>query len=100
MMNNGDILTLLKMNNISLYDNDLDEITELDLNCIDLVGEKNDVTIEDIVFFKNLKSLYLSNFSISVSTSVANQNKSEQNQNKKISAKLPLIKDKTNIIFS
>ena len=46
------------------------------------------------------KRKYLSNFSISVSTSVANQNKSEQNQNKKISAKLPLIKDKTNIIFS
>jgi hypothetical protein len=46
------------------------------------------------------KRKYLSNFSVSVSTSVANQNKSEQNQNKKISAKLPLIKDKTNIIFS
>ena len=26
MMNNGDILTLLKMNNISLYDNDLNQI--------------------------------------------------------------------------
>ena len=46
------------------------------------------------------KRKYLSNCSVSVSTSVANQNKSEQNQNKKISAKLPLIKDKTNIIFS
>ena len=46
------------------------------------------------------KRKYLSNFSVSVSTSVANQNKSEHNQNKKISAKLPLIKDKNNIIFS
>lgn len=57
-------LKLDKRNDEALYDTDLDEITELDLNCIDLVGEKNDVTIEDIVFFKNLKSLYISNFSL------------------------------------
>lgn len=55
-------IKLGKRENEPLYDVDLDEITELDLNCIDLLGEKSDATIEDIVFFKNLKSLYLSNF--------------------------------------
>ena len=55
-------IKLGKCENEPLYDVDLDEITELDLNCVDLLGEKSDATIEDIVFFKNLKSLYLSNF--------------------------------------
>ena len=44
------------------------------------------------------KRKYLSNF-VSVSTS-NNQNKSTENQFKKISVKLPLIKDKSNTIFS
>ena len=57
-------IKLDKREDTPLYDSELDEITELDLNCIDLLEEKNDVTLEDLVFFKKLKSLYLSHFTI------------------------------------
>ncbi len=45
-----------------IYDEDLNKITELDLDRFDLIEEQTDMTLEDIVFFKNLKTCYLGNF--------------------------------------
>ena len=55
-------LKLGKNKEEALFDEDLNGIDELDLNKLDIIGEETDVTIEDIVFFNNLKNLYLSNF--------------------------------------
>lgn len=45
-----------------LYDAELNSITELDLDRLDLLDEQTDITLEDIVFFNNLKRCYLGNF--------------------------------------
>ena len=45
-----------------IYDADLARITELDLDKIDLLDEQTDISMEDIVFFNNLKRCYLGNF--------------------------------------
>lgn len=47
-----------------IYDEDIAEITELQLNTLDLIGEPTDITIFDLVFFKNLKTLTLINMNI------------------------------------
>lgn len=48
-----------------IYDNDLEEITELQLNSLDFIGEPTDETIYDLVFFTNLKVCNLVNMNIS-----------------------------------
>lgn len=55
-------LDLKKDKSEPIYDEDLNKITELDLDRYDLVDDLTDVTLEDIVFFNNLKRCYLSNF--------------------------------------
>lgn len=55
-------LDLKKDKNEPIYDEDLNKITELDLDRYDLVDDLTDVTLEDIVFFNNLKKCYLTNF--------------------------------------
>ena len=48
-----------------IYDEDLNEITSLYLNKLDLIGEPTDTTIYDLIFFKNLKECTISNMNIS-----------------------------------
>lgn len=48
-----------------IYDEDLEKITDLQLNTLDLIGEQTDVTIFDLIFFKNLKYCTLINMNIS-----------------------------------
>ncbi len=48
-----------------IYDTDLNKITEVYLNALDFLGDKTDITIYDLVFFKNLKVCYLKNLMIS-----------------------------------
>ena len=48
-----------------IYDEDLNEITSLYLNKLDLIGEPTDITIYDLIFFKNLKECTISNMNIS-----------------------------------
>ena len=48
-----------------IYDDDLNEITSLYLNKLDLIGEPTDITIYDLIFFKNLKECTISNMNIS-----------------------------------
>ena len=59
MMNNGDILTLLKMNNISLYDNDLDEnkylYVEEPFQC--LINSSKNLNDKNVGFI-NMTALY------------------------------------------
>ena len=55
-------LDLNKDKNEPIYDEDLNKITELDLDRYDLVDDLTDITLEDIVFFNNLKKCYLTNF--------------------------------------
>lgn len=55
-------LELKKDRKEPIYDDDLNRITELDLDKYDLVDDLTDITLEDIVFFNNLKKCYLSNF--------------------------------------
>ena len=47
-----------------IYDEDLNEITSLYLNKLDLIGEPTDITIYDLIFFKNLKECTISNMNI------------------------------------
>ena len=55
-------LDLKKDKSEPIYDEDLNKITELDLDRYDLVDDLTDITLEDIVFFNNLKKCYLTNF--------------------------------------
>lgn len=48
-----------------IYDEDVAKITDLQLNTLDLIGEPTDVTIFDLIFFKNLKVCTLINMNIS-----------------------------------
>ena len=57
-------LELKKNRTDPIYDTDLKKITELDLDKCDLIDEQTDITLEDIVFFSNLKKCYISNFVI------------------------------------
>ena len=47
-----------------IYDEDLEKITDIQLNSLDLIGEPTDVTILDLIFFKNLKICTLMNMNI------------------------------------
>lgn len=58
-------LELNKNKTEPIYDNDLEEITELQLNSLDFIGEPTDETIYDLVFFTNLKVCNLVNMNIS-----------------------------------
>ena len=55
-------LELKKSRNSPLYDEELNKVTELDLDRYDLIDEQTDITLEDLVFFNNLKKCYLGNF--------------------------------------
>lgn len=48
-----------------IYDEDLNKITSLSLDRLDLIEEPTDITIYDLVFFKNLKECTISNMDIS-----------------------------------
>ena len=48
-----------------IYDEDLNKITSLYLDRLDLIEEPTDITIYDLVFFKNLKECTISNMDIS-----------------------------------
>ena len=58
-------LELNKNKKDPIYDEDLNEITSLYLNKLDLIGEPTDITIYDLIFFKNLKECTISNMNIS-----------------------------------
>ena len=58
-------LELNKNKKDPIYDDDLNEITSLYLNKLDLIGEPTDITIYDLIFFKNLKECTISNMNIS-----------------------------------
>ena len=58
-------LELNKNKKEPIYDEDLNEITSLYLNKLDLIGEPTDITIYDLIFFKNLKECTISNMNIS-----------------------------------
>ena len=58
-------LTLNKDRNTPLYDDDLEKIKDITLDAIDFLDEPTDVTIFDLVFFKNVKSCLIANMSIS-----------------------------------
>lgn len=105
-------LKLGKNKEEALFDEDLNGIDELDLNKLDIIGEETDVTIEDIVFFNNLKNLYLSNFvlddkCVSLINSRANLEFLQinncifqNNENLKVNAKHIAIIDSENIKLS
>ena len=58
-------LELGKDRNEPIYIEELEQITELQLDKLDIVGEPTDANIYDLVFFRNLKVCYLSNMNIS-----------------------------------
>lgn len=58
-------LNLNKNRNTPIYDEDLDKIKHLKLNALDFLDEPTDVTLFDLVFFKNLKSCCIINKEIS-----------------------------------
>lgn len=58
-------LKLGKKSNNAIYDEDLLKITEISLNGLDLIGNPTDISIYDLIFFKNLTTLYISNKQIS-----------------------------------
>ena len=49
-------LKLNKDRNTPIYDTDLDKIEHLNLNSLDFLDEPTDISLYDLVFFKNLKS--------------------------------------------
>lgn len=58
-------LELGKNSNEPIFDEELSKITELQLNGLDLIGDPTDVSIYDLIFFKNLTTLYISDMQIS-----------------------------------
>ena len=58
-------LELGKKSNDPIYDEDLSKITEITLNGLDLIGDPTDISIYDLIFFKNLTTLYISDKDIS-----------------------------------
>ena len=58
-------LKLNKDRNTPIYDEDLNRIKSVNLNGLDLLDEPTDVTIYDLVFFKNLESCVIINKEIS-----------------------------------
>ncbi|MBR2744129.1 MAG: hypothetical protein IKE01_02370 [Clostridia bacterium] len=58
-------LKLNKDRSVPLYDEDLNMIDHLNLNALDFIDEPTDVTLYDLVFFKNLKSCCIINKEIS-----------------------------------
>ena len=58
-------LVLNKSKDEPLYDIELDKITSLHLDKLDLTGESTDITIYDLVFFKKIKECTITNMTIS-----------------------------------
>ena len=58
-------LELNKDRNEPIYIEELEQITELQLDKLDIIGEQTDANIYDLVFFRNLKVCYLGNMNIS-----------------------------------
>ncbi len=58
-------LKLDKDRNYPIYDEDINKFNEITLNGLDLLDEPTDVTIFDLIFFKNLKLCTFINMNIS-----------------------------------
>lgn len=58
-------IKLGKNKNDSIYDEELNKITDIHIDGLDFFNEQTDMTIYDLIFFKNLKMCYLSDMKIS-----------------------------------